>query len=76
VSDRLPRIEGRVLVRVLKKSGFAEVRWRGSHLHLYRASDKKNVIVPVHAGEILAPGTLAGILKDAALSADQLRRLQ
>ena len=72
MSERLPRIEGKDLVRALKKTGFAELRQRGSHLHLYREADRRRVTVPMHAGRILPPGMLSGILRDAGVTVEEL----
>ena len=75
MSDRLPRIDSQDLIRALKRAGFEEQRQRGSHLHLRRAADRRRVTVPVHAGRVIPPGTLQGILRDAGISADDLRAL-
>ena len=63
MTERLPAITSRQLVRVLEKSG-----WR---LHRTRAFI---ITVPVH-GRDLKRGLVAGILKDAGISRDELLRL-
>jgi predicted RNA binding protein YcfA (HicA-like mRNA interferase family) len=75
MSDGLPRIDSRDLIRALRRAGFEEQRQRGSHLHLRRAVDKRRVTIPVHAGRVIPPGTLKGILRDAGISEDELREL-
>jgi predicted RNA binding protein YcfA (HicA-like mRNA interferase family) len=75
VSDRLPRHEGRELVRALERAGFVESRPHGSHLHLFRSTDRKRVTVPMSAGRTIPIGTLAGILRDIGMSAERLREL-
>ncbi len=42
---------------------------------LHHPSKPGRVDVPYHAGDILAPKTLASILRQAGLSNDQLRTL-
>ena len=64
---RLPRLTGKQLVSRLKQKGFHLVRIRGSHL-LLRHSDGRQTVVPVHSGEIIGPGLVAKILKDAKLT--------
>lgn len=64
---KLPPMKPVQLVRLLKKHGFIEERQRGSHLILYRASDKKLAVVPMHNHD-LAKGTLASILKSAGIA--------
>lgn len=75
MSPKLPRVDGRQLVRALKRAGFEEQRQRGSHLHLRRASDGKRVTVPVHQGRTMPVGTLRAILRDADISVDEFRAL-
>jgi predicted RNA binding protein YcfA (HicA-like mRNA interferase family) len=73
--DELPRIEGRELVRALKKAGFVEVRQRGSHLHLYREADGKRTTIRIHAGRTIPLGTLGAVLRDIGIDAAELRAL-
>jgi predicted RNA binding protein YcfA (HicA-like mRNA interferase family) len=72
---RLPRIAADELLRALKRDGWAEVRRRGSHVVLDHPTKPGIVVVPVHAGKVLAIGTLNAILDQAGLSVDDLRRL-
>ena len=69
---RLPRVRGKDVVRALQRAGFTIVRSRGSHFYL-RHRDGRSTVVPVHSRETIGPGLLAEILRDAELSADQLR---
>jgi len=71
---RLPRLKARQLVRALQRAGFQVIRIRGSH-HYLRHPDGRATVVPVHAGETIGPGLLVAILRDAELSAEQLRDL-
>jgi predicted RNA binding protein YcfA (HicA-like mRNA interferase family) len=63
---KLPVISGAEAVRALERSGFVVVRQRGSHLILRREST--GCVVPNHRE--LKTGTLAGILKQAGVSAN------
>jgi predicted RNA binding protein YcfA (HicA-like mRNA interferase family) len=67
-----PRVTGKELVRTLRAMDFAVVRVKGSH-HFLRHSDGRCTVVPVHAGEMLGIGLLTKILRDADISADDLR---
>lgn len=69
---KLPRITGDEVVRALKRAGFIVDRQRGSHVILIHPQSRKRVVVPVHTGKIVKPGTLSGILDDAGLSAEEL----
>lgn len=60
-----PPLSGRDLVRALERLGFREVSQRGSHMKLRR--DDTVCIVP-HRKK----GTLAGILRQAKVTPDEL----
>jgi predicted RNA binding protein YcfA (HicA-like mRNA interferase family) len=63
---KLPRVSGAEVVRALERLGFAVVRQRGSHIMLRRGST--GCVVPNHRE--LKTGTLAGVLKQAGVSAE------
>ncbi len=65
---KLPPISGRDLLRALERLGFREVGQRGSHVKLRR--DDTICVVPLRPE--LKKGTLAGILRQAKLEADDL----
>ena len=72
---RLPRIEGRALVRAMERDGFEVVRIKGSHFILQKTFSDGEVVtipVPVHAGCIIKVGTLSGILRKARISRERL----
>jgi len=75
MSPKTPVVTGPELVRALKKAGFIERRQKGSHLHMFRDSDKRRVTIPVHARRNIPIGTLKAILKDADVSTDQMLEL-
>lgn len=70
MSPALPVVSGKETIRALKRVGFAEVSQKGSHVKL-RNDEGRTVIVHLHRE--LARGTLASILRQAGLSADQFR---
>jgi predicted RNA binding protein YcfA (HicA-like mRNA interferase family) len=73
VSPRQPVVSGERLVKALAKDGWAVVRQRGSHVRLKKPGRRNALVVPLH--KEIRRGTLGGILRDADLSADDLRRL-
>ncbi|MCJ7431879.1 MAG: type II toxin-antitoxin system HicA family toxin [Anaerolineales bacterium] len=75
MSEKFPRVTCDELVRVLKNAGFVEKRQKGSHLTLWRESDKRRATVPVHPGREVPIGTLSGILRDTDISAEDFRSL-
>lgn len=75
MSPRLPAIEAKHLVRVARKLGFAFDRQKGSHAVFLRELDQARVVIPMHSGRTIRPKTLAGILDDMEITAEQLRDL-
>ena len=72
--SRYPSVTGKELINVLKKIDFIVIRVRGSH-HFLRHTDGRTTVVPVHSGDTLGSGILLKILKDCALSRDDLQDL-
>ena len=66
---KLPRITGKEVIKILKKTGFSVIRIRGSH-HFLQHEDGRCTVVPVHSGEIIGPGLMNKILKDIEMTAD------
>ena len=75
MSPRLPVVEARDLARVARKLGFELDRQKGSHAVFRRDSDSSRVVIPMHVGKSIRPKTLAGILEDLGITADELREL-
>lgn len=73
MSERLPVLSGQRLVKALEREGWQLVRQRGSHVRMKHPDRRVSLTVPLHRE--LKRGTLSGILGDAGLDADQLRRL-
>ena len=75
---RLPRIEGRALIRAMERDGFEVVRVKGSHFILQKTfadGEVMTIPVPVHAGRIIKVGTLSGILRKARIGRERLKVL-
>lgn len=73
MSQRLPVVSGSRLIRALERRGWQVVRQRGSHVRLKHPDRPTFLVVPLHRG--LRRKTLDGILKDAKLGRNELRRL-
>jgi len=65
---KLPIVSGADTVRALESLGFVITRQRGSHIVMRRAAT--GCVVPNHRE--LKVGTLAGLLKQAGVSHDEL----
>jgi predicted RNA binding protein YcfA (HicA-like mRNA interferase family) len=68
---KLPGVAARDVIRVAERLGFAFDRQKGSHAVYLRASDKHRLVIPVHKGRDLKPGTLRGLIDDMGLSVEQ-----
>ena len=73
--ERLPRITSTELLAALRRAGWDVVRQRGSHMRLAHPERSIRVTVSVHAGHIIKPGTLRGVLEQAGLTVDELVEL-
>lgn len=70
---KLPRLTARQIIAVLEKAGFFLARQSGSHM-IYKNSGGKRVTVPFHAARTLHPKVLKSIMRDAALSVEDLQK--
>jgi predicted RNA binding protein YcfA (HicA-like mRNA interferase family) len=61
---RLPGMNAKEVIRILKKFGFEESRQRGSHLVLFNPATNRRTVVPVHAGKDVKKPLLRRIIED------------
>jgi len=66
---KFPGLSGADLAKALEKLGFTKVRQSGSHMVLRR--DSTGCVVPNH--KELKVGTVNGILRQAGVSAEELK---
>jgi predicted RNA binding protein YcfA (HicA-like mRNA interferase family) len=64
---KLPHLSGAEIIRVLERLGFIRTRQKGSHVIMRRGS--AGCVVPLHRE--VKTGTLAGILRQAGVSAEE-----
>jgi predicted RNA binding protein YcfA (HicA-like mRNA interferase family) len=70
---RLPVVPSSRVIKALTRVGFSIDRQRGSHIVLYRQSDRRTVVVPRR--DELPRGTLRVILNEAGLTVDEFMEL-
>lgn len=68
---KLPHISGAQAVRIFERLGFVVLRQNGSHIILRKGSS--GCVIPNH--KEIKVGTLAGILRQAGVSADEFLRV-
>jgi len=64
---KLPHVSGAEIIRALERLGFSRARQKGSHVVLRRGSS--GCVVPLHREVKI--GTLAGLLRQAGVTADE-----
>jgi predicted RNA binding protein YcfA (HicA-like mRNA interferase family) len=69
--SKLPSVPARDVVRVAEQVGFAFDRQKGSHAVYLRVSDRRRLVIPVHKGRDLKPGTLRGLIDDMGLTVEE-----
>lgn len=69
----LPQVRPDRLIRALQRVGFTIARQHGSHVLLRRGEIR--TVIPMHSARNVPKGTLARILRDVGLSADELHAL-
>jgi len=74
MSEKLPRVTAREVIKVIEKAGFYLVRQSGSH-KIYRNDKGVRITVPYHSGEILHPKLVKSIIRDADLTVEEFKRL-
>ena len=73
--SRLPRVNARKLIRVLRKLGFVEHPERGTSHLVFSHPDSRRTLVSRHGSRDIKKGTLAGILRDINISSEEFRNL-
>ena len=74
MSQKLPVIKPKQLIRALQKAGFIIDRQKGSHISMVHPERNIAVTVSYHNKD-LKKGLLKNILKDAGLTVEQLKEL-
>ncbi len=63
---KLPSLDPKNIINILKRNGFVLDRTKGSHHIYYHPESKRRVIIPFHKKD-LPKGTLMEILRQAGL---------
>ena len=73
--QKLPRLSGRKVIKILSKVGFVIARQKGSHIILTKQTvdGKKAVVVPNH--KEIDRGTLLEIIRQSGLKKEQFLEL-
>ncbi len=72
---RQPRLSGKEMLAVLKRSGWFEVSSKGGHRQLRHLNHPGKVTIPIHGTTILPPWILKSILDQSAMTTAELEDL-
>jgi predicted RNA binding protein YcfA (HicA-like mRNA interferase family) len=73
--SKLPRVSARELIAALRRDGWTTVRQSGGHMQLKHHAKPGKVTVPIHGSQTLPVDLVSAVLKQAGLTADELRDL-
>ncbi len=69
-------LKSRQVVKKLRKAGFFKSHQKGSHLVMRHKSSNRIVVVPIHSGKDIPPGTLRNIVvKQAVITIEKFIKL-
>jgi predicted RNA binding protein YcfA (HicA-like mRNA interferase family) len=71
---RLPTLDARKVVAALKRAGFEETHYKGSHLYFHHPVKDLETCVPMHKGD-LGRDLVRVIIRQAQLNEDEFREL-
>jgi len=72
---KLPSLDPKNIINILKRNGFVLDRTKGSHHIYYHPESKRRVIIPFHKKD-LPKGTLMEILRQAGLRKEDIIKNQ
>jgi len=72
LSEKLPILSGKEIIKALSKVGFVPLRQKGSHVFM-RHPDGRRTVVPIH--EEVNKSTLMDILSQTKLTKNELLKL-
>ena len=75
MGEKLPRLSGKEVIKILSKIGFKSVRQKGSHVFLMNdnPNNKKTTVVPLH--KEIDKGTLLEIIRQCGLKKEEFIEL-
>ena len=72
--NKLPKVSGKELCKILEKLYFEKIYGKGSHIR-FKHIDGRRTVVPVHGNEDLGPGLLTAILKQIKITREEFENL-
>ncbi len=72
--SNFPTVKAKEFIKVISKLGFYLHRQKGSHC-VYKNDQGQRVVVAVHSGKDLKPGTLMGMIQDIGIDKETFFQL-
>lgn len=72
--SNLPSIKAKDFIKVIENLGFYFDRQKGSHA-IYKNTNGLRVVVPIHQGKDIKPGTLMGMIQDIGIDKETFFKL-
>ncbi|HEY9704952.1 MAG TPA: type II toxin-antitoxin system HicA family toxin [Allocoleopsis sp.] len=69
-----PSVKAKDFIKVIEKIGFYFERQKGSHA-IYKNNQGARVVVPIHPGKDIKPGTLMGMIQDISFDKNKFFEL-
>ena len=73
--EKLPRISGKELIKILSKQGFIPARQKGSHVIMIKETSERKIttVVPLH--KEIDKGTLLEIIRQCGMKREEFLKL-
>ena len=73
--QKLPRLSGKEVIKILSKQGFKAVRQRGSHVFMLKEMPNRKIftVVPLH--KEIDKGTLLEIIRQSGFTKEEFLKL-
>ena len=74
MSEKLPSLTPKKVIRAFERAGFVQLRQSGSHVVLVNETTDKQIVIPFHSKDI-KKGLLVSQIKRGGLSIEEFRKL-
>lgn len=73
--EKLPRLSGKEVIKILSKQGFIATRQKGSHVILKKENNDKTLVTVVPLHSELDRGTLLEIIRQCGMKKEEFLKL-
>jgi len=74
MSEKLPSLTPKKVIRAFERAGFVVARQSGSHVVLLNEATDKQIVIPLHSKDI-KKGLLIAQIKRAGLTIEEFKKL-